>query len=254
MAKQLMPETKPLRPDLRALADSLQDTSNNNNSDINNATRGFVVGGEVESPSDLSNWENVQQDPSFQQAIADFERLYGRNNVMNKLQFDAYDKDNSKTPKIGMDQGLSGASYKVTPGLIEKKGPEYQDIIANRVAGYRKANKVQQAAIEKNKIKSPAQQAAEDAPFLRDARIGKALEAQGKSMREYESRPRETDYAQGGFKIRRFAIGGVARGSIPALVSNGEGWVPPEKVASFGGYGALDQMNQADRNGMGRYS
>ena len=223
MAKQLMPETKPLRPDLRALADSLQDNSNDigyrpsaleriaqARNDISNATRGFAVGGEVETSSDLSNWENVQQDPSFQQAIADFERLYGRNNVMNKLQFDAYDKDNSKTPKIGMDQGLSGASYKVTPGLIEQKGPEYQDIIANRVAGYRKANKVQQAAIEKNKIKSPAQQAVEDAPFLRDARIEKALETQGKGMREYEARPRETDYAQGGFRTRKFAGGGVA--------------------------------------------
>ena len=429
MAKQLMSERKPLRPDLKALADSLQDTSNNigyrpsaleriaqARSDINNATRGFAVGGEVEGSSDLSNWENVQQDSSFQQAIADFEGLYGRSNVMNRFQFDAYDKDNSKTPKIGIDQGLSGASYKVTPGLIEQKGPEYQDIIANRVAGYRKANKVQQAAIEKNKIKSPAQQAAEDAPFIRDARIQKALEAQGKGMREYESRPRETDYAQGGFRTRKFAEGGVAGkeknygkiilkdgnsqlsgsvsasyldgggngevvahdmgsgfysvasssatsgygprlydvvmesvtqsgkklvsdrsrvsnaakrvweyylqnrgdvnktpitdiskwytgsqldmskftsedpktwppyndiswalntayskspklindeqtvqrfaigGSIPALVSNGEGWVPPEQVASFGGYGALDQMNQADRNGMGRYS
>ena len=223
MAKQLMPEVKTSTPKQIALGKTLQDTSNNigyrpsaleriaqARSDINNATRGFAAGGEVEGSSDLSNWENVQQDPSFQQAIADFERLYGRNNVMNKLQFDAYDKDNSKTPKIGMDQGLSGVSYKVTPGLIEQKGPEYQDIIANRVAGYRKANKVQQAAIEKNKIKSPAQQAAEDAPFIRDARIQKALETQGKSMREYESRPRETDYAQGGFKRRKFAVGGVA--------------------------------------------
>ena len=259
--QQLMPQTRTLKPELRALANSLQDTSNDigyrpsaleniaqARTDVKNA-RGFAVGGEAEALSDLSNWTNVQQDPSFQQAVADFERLYGRNNVMNKLQFDAYDKDNSKTPKIGMDQGLSGASYKVTPGMIEKKGPEYQDIIANRVAGYRKANKTQQAAIEKNKIKSVAEQNIEDGPFLKDARIQKALEAEGKGMREYEARPRETDYAQGGFRERRFADGG----SVPALVSNGEAYVPP-KTAKRIGYGNLKRMNQADRNGMGRFS
>lgn len=58
--------------------------------------------------------------------------------------------------------------------------------------------------------------------------------------------------------VRKFASGGsiqrFARGGVPALVSNGEGWVPPEKVASFGGYKELDKLNQADRNGMGRYA
>jgi hypothetical protein len=52
----------------------------------------------------------------------------------------------------------------------------------------------------------------------------------------------------GGF-ISRFASGGT----VPALVSNGEAYVPP-KLAKSIGYGKLNRMNQADRNGMGRFS
>ena len=47
----------------------------------------------------------------------------------------------------------------------------------------------------------------------------------------------------------RFASGGT----VPALVSNGEAYVPP-KLAKRIGYGKLNRMNQADRNGMGRFS
>ena len=49
--------------------------------------------------------------------------------------------------------------------------------------------------------------------------------------------------------IETFADGG----SVPALVSNGEAYVPPT-VAKRIGYGNLKRMNQADRNGMGRFS
>jgi len=57
--------------------------------------------------------------------------------------------------------------------------------------------------------------------------------------------------ARDGGVIRKFARGGT----VPAMVSNGEGWVPPEKVSSFrfggqSGYKALDMANQADRNEM----
>ena len=52
----------------------------------------------------------------------------------------------------------------------------------------------------------------------------------------------------GGF-ISRFASGGT----VPALVSNGEAYVPP-KLAKSIGYGKLNRMNQADRNGMGRFA
>lgn len=49
--------------------------------------------------------------------------------------------------------------------------------------------------------------------------------------------------------VQRFADGG----SIPALVSNGEAFVPPKLARSIG-YGTLNRMNQADRNGMGKFS
>jgi ABC-type transporter Mla subunit MlaD len=51
------------------------------------------------------------------------------------------------------------------------------------------------------------------------------------------------------YSYSKFANGGT----IPALVSNGEAYVPP-KVAKSIGYGTLNRMNQADRNGMGRFS
>lgn len=76
----------------------------------------------------------------------------------------------------------------------------------------------------------------------RQRELAKSLE--GPVDAEY--RPR---LAFGGL-ISNFADGGT----VPALVSNGEGWIPPEKVASFGGLKALDKLNQADRNGIGKYS
>jgi len=48
---------------------------------------------------------------------------------------------------------------------------------------------------------------------------------------------------------RRFASGGT----VSALVSNGEAYVPP-KIAKRIGYGNLNRMNQADRNGMSKFS
>ncbi|NDG30572.1 hypothetical protein EB118_10945, partial [bacterium] len=55
-----------------------------------------------------------------------------------------------------------------------------------------------------------------------------------------------------GIQRQRFADGGSS-GTIPAMVSNGEAFVPP-KLAKRIGYAKLDKMNQADRNGMGRYA
>jgi len=48
-------------------------------------------------------------------------------------------------------------------------------------------------------------------------------------------------------------LGFADGGSVPALVSNGEAYVPP-KVAKRIGYDKLNKMNQADKNGMGRFS
>jgi TP901 family phage tail tape measure protein len=56
----------------------------------------------------------------------------------------------------------------------------------------------------------------------------------------------------------KYMFGGVVSrladgGTVPALVSNGEAYVPP-KLAKKIGYSTLNRMNQADRNGMGRFS
>ena len=51
-------------------------------------------------------------------------------------------------------------------------------------------------------------------------------------------------YASGGL-VQRFATGGT----VPAMVSSGEAFVPPGVAKSIG-YSKLEKMNQADRNGM----
>jgi hypothetical protein len=45
----------------------------------------------------------------------------------------------------------------------------------------------------------------------------------------------------------------AAGGTVPALVSNGEAYVPPAMAKKIG-YGKLNRMNQADRNGMSGFS
>jgi len=54
-------------------------------------------------------------------------------------------------------------------------------------------------------------------------------------------------YFAGG-KIQNFASGGGI-GGVPAMVSNGEAYIPPQ-LAKRIGYAKLDRMNQSDRNGM----
>ena len=50
-------------------------------------------------------------------------------------------------------------------------------------------------------------------------------------------------------KTKGYAGGGYSDNTVPALVSNGEAYVPPELAKSIG-YPKLRQMNRADRNGM----
>jgi hypothetical protein len=63
-----------------------------------------------------------------------------------------------------------------------------------------------------------------------------------------KKRQEELKKAYGG-TVSRYSSGGT----VPAMVSNGEAFVPP-KVAKKIGYAKLNKMNQADRNGMGKYS
>jgi TP901 family phage tail tape measure protein len=62
---------------------------------------------------------------------------------------------------------------------------------------------------------------------------------------------------RGGLGRRGAANGGIIRynkgGTVPAMVSNGEAFVPPETVRRIG-VGKLKRMNQADRNKSGRYA
>jgi len=52
-----------------------------------------------------------------------------------------------------------------------------------------------------------------------------------------------------GIQRQKYATGGT----VPALVSNGEAYIPP-KIAKKIGYSNLNRMNQADRNGMSKFS
>jgi hypothetical protein len=52
----------------------------------------------------------------------------------------------------------------------------------------------------------------------------------------------------GGF-IKSFNVGGY----IPAMVSNGEAFIPPLEAQKIG-YSTLNRMNQADRNGLGKFA
>jgi hypothetical protein len=61
-----------------------------------------------------------------------------------------------------------------------------------------------------------------------------------------------------GISRQKLSVGGLISklkggGSVPALVSNGEAFVPP-KLAKQIGYGKLERMNQADKNGMTEFS
>ena len=56
-------------------------------------------------------------------------------------------------------------------------------------------------------------------------------------------------FARGLTRPRGFATGGY----VPAMVSNGEAFIPPQTAKKIG-YSKLNRMNKADRNGYGRYS
>jgi TP901 family phage tail tape measure protein len=54
-------------------------------------------------------------------------------------------------------------------------------------------------------------------------------------------------------ELQSKAMGGSIGKTVPAMVSNGEAFVPPETAKRIG-YAKLNRMNQADRNGMKGYS
>jgi hypothetical protein len=92
--------------------------------------------------------------------------------------------------------------------------------------------------------------------------VTRTIGGEGKSAASYRgqiirwltnSKPGE-DYLKQNFpNIKKFANGGLSAQTVPAMVSNDEGFVPPQ-LAQRIGYANLDRINQADRNGMGKYS
>jgi hypothetical protein len=76
-------------------------------------------------------------------------------------------------------------------------------------------------------------------------RIADYAKKDGRTVRDYEINSDQKSFK----KMRGYAAGG----NVPAMVSNGEAFVPPETAKAIG-YGKLREMNQADRNGMSSFS
>jgi len=76
-------------------------------------------------------------------------------------------------------------------------------------------------------------------------RMADAVRRDGRTLRDYEVSSDQKAFK----KMRGYAIGGSTQDTVPALVSNGEAFVPPETAKNIG-YDKLREMNQADRNGM----
>ena len=80
-------------------------------------------------------------------------------------------------------------------------------------------------------------------------RMADAVMRDGRTLRDYEVSSDQKAFK----KMRGYAIGGSIQDTVPALVSNGEAFVPPETAKNIG-YDKLREMNQADRNGMRSFS
>lgn len=83
------------------------------------------------------------------------------------------------------------------------------------------------------------------ATIERQNRISEALRKDGRTARDYEASSDQKAFK----KMRGYATGG----HVPAMVSNGETFVPPETAKAIG-YSKLREMNQADRNGISSFS
>jgi TP901 family phage tail tape measure protein len=84
-----------------------------------------------------------------------------------------------------------------------------------------------------------------EATITRQTRIADAVMKDGRTMRDYEASSDQKAFK----KMRGYAVGGHSEHMVPALVSNGEAYIPPEEARSIG-LDKLREMNRADRNGM----
>ena len=76
-------------------------------------------------------------------------------------------------------------------------------------------------------------------------RMADAVRRDGRTLRDYEASSDQKAFK----KMRGYAAGGHSADMVPALVSNGEAYVPPEEAKNIG-LNKLREMNRADRNGM----
>jgi hypothetical protein len=88
------------------------------------------------------------------------------------------------------------------------------------------------------------------AKFEKEDRIATWKQKQGIAVKDYEGR---SERQKGFLEARKERRGFASGGSVPAMVSNGEAYVPP-KIAKRIGYSTLNRMNQADRNGITEFS
>ena len=84
-----------------------------------------------------------------------------------------------------------------------------------------------------------------EATINRQTRIADAVMKDGRTVRDYEASSDQKAFK----KMRGYAVGGHSEHMVPALVSDGEAYVPPEEARNIG-LGKLREMNRADRNGM----
>ena len=80
-------------------------------------------------------------------------------------------------------------------------------------------------------------------------RMSDAVMRDGRTLRDHETSSDQKAFK----KMRGYAAGGHSADMVPALVSKGEAFVPPETAKSIG-LGKLREMNNADRNGMSSFA
>jgi TP901 family phage tail tape measure protein len=283
MAKQLMPQTKPLRPDLRALADSLRDKNNDigyrpsaleviaqARTDIKNA-RGLAIGG-VAEPEQKK------------------EKKYGKISITEDgtMINAGYFKDNTRSGYataykmrdnlyyVGLSSATSGYGPRLYDVLMEAATEKGAMLTSDRSMVSGDAKKVweyyfnNRSDVKKTPLK-PSEWTrndslidpklygkeetwppATDPAWILQSGYSKSPNLiNGPDVVRPSTKPDSRAMALSYFSARtpKFASGGT----VPALVSNGEAYVPPT-VAKRIGYSTLNRMNQADRNGMSRFS
>jgi TP901 family phage tail tape measure protein len=286
LAQQLMPQAKTLRPELRALADSLKDTRNDigyrpsaleniaqARTDIKNA-RGFAVGG-VAEPEQKK--EKQYGKISITEDSGMISAGYLKSGTENSRQGHATaSKLRDNLYYVGLSSATKGYGPRLYDVLMEAVTEKGAMLTSDRSSVSGDARKVweyyfnNRGDVKKTQLepkdwtqndalldpklygKKETWPPATDPAWILQSGYSKSPSLiKGPDVVRPSTKPDSRAMALSYFSSRApaFADGGT----VPALVSNGEAYVPP-KVAKRIGYGTLSRMNQADRNGMSRFS